>query len=80
MNDVIKKNKNRVKLLQIKSRGGMWYAREFKDGKSKDISLGTKDEHEAQQFEASFSRIFAYIYAPFVHNFPNHLRENRNFP
>jgi len=28
----------------------MWYAREFKDGKSKDISLETKDENEANQF------------------------------
>ena len=28
----------------------MYYAREFKDGKSKDISLETKDENEANQF------------------------------
>jgi integrase len=50
MNPKIKNNNDRTYLYQNMSRGGMWYMREFKDGKIiKNKSLGTKDEKEAHE-------------------------------
>ena len=50
MNDIDMKTDNvdRVALKKIKSRGGMWYLRQWKNGKVKDTSLGTTDEQEAR--------------------------------
>ena len=42
-------NNDRVKLIKMKSRDGMWYIRQWKDGKVKDTSLGTRNESKAKE-------------------------------